>query len=133
MRTPTVLTAAALGLLTLVGPAAGAVPFDSGSATPTAPVVEIGDYCGGTYAPTVTTGRTAEGLTAYCVGVRYTDAYVWSLTPDMVPVDPNVQIRPGDSCLDEGLYWTAHDGRAIVCERTRNGRMAGNLVWMYAT
>ncbi|MBF6262438.1 hypothetical protein IU443_12815 [Nocardia farcinica] len=131
MRTATLLTTA-LGLLTLATAASTALPLDTGSATPTGPVVRIGDYCGGTQAPTATIGRTADGMTAYCVRVRYTDAYVWSLTPDLVPVDPNVPIGPGDPCLDEGQHWVAYDGRAIVCERTKNGRMAGNLVWMYA-
>jgi hypothetical protein len=67
----------------------------------------------------------------YCVQVSHTDAYVWSLTQDMLPVDPHSRVSPGVPCLDEGARWTDPDGRPIVCEKTRNGRMAGDLVWMF--
>lgn len=94
--------------------------------------MQYGDYCGSTYSPEVTIGHTTDGRTAYCVQVSHTDAFVWSPTPDPLPVDPHHAVRPGDDCLDEGARWVDPDGRPIVCSPTVNGRNAGNLVWMFA-
>ncbi|TLF96808.1 hypothetical protein FEK35_27335 [Nocardia cyriacigeorgica] len=132
MRLPSILAVAAIGSA-LASPIAGAFPFDTGSASPAAPVgptVQYGDYCGGTTAPDVTVGHTADGQPAHCVRVLHTDAYVWSPTPDPLPVDPHFPVRPGDDCLDEGARWVDSEGRAIICQPTVNGRNAGNLVWM---
>ncbi|MGA6208067.1 hypothetical protein ACPESR_25270 [Nocardia testacea] len=137
MRLPSVFVAVAAAGLVL-SPVAQAFPLGSGSAgapapapEPAGPVVTFGDYCASTYAPAVTTARTADGQTAYCVQVSHTDAYVWWPTPDKIPVDPHNSVRPGDSCLDEGAQWVAPDRRPIVCEKTKNGRMRGDLRWMY--
>lgn len=134
MRLPSILAVAAI-TVALASPIAGAFPFDTGSANPAppapaGPTVQYGDYCGGTRAPDVTVGHTADGQPAHCVRVLHTDAYVWSPTPDPLPVDPHFPVRPGDDCLDEGARWVDSEGRAIICQPTVNGRNAGNLVWM---
>lgn len=135
MRLPSIAAVVVAAGLAL-SPGAQAFPLGSGSAgapapEPAGPVVTFGDYCASTYAPTVTTGRTADGRTAYCVQVSHTDAYVWWPTPDKLPVDPHNSVFTGDPCLDEGAQWVAPNGRAIVCEKTKNGRKRGDLRWMY--
>jgi hypothetical protein len=134
MRLASIFATAIAGMIA-VSPTASAVPFGSGSAAPTSPAsptVTIGNYCGSTTAPSLTTAQTADGRTAYCVQVSHTDAHVWSLTPDPLPVDPHNRVSPGAPCLDEGARWTDPDGLPIACEKTRNGRLAGDLVWMFA-
>lgn len=133
VRLASILVATVSATIAL-SPVASAFPFGSGSASvaPSGQIVTIGNYCGSTVAPSATNAETVDGHIAYCVQVSHTDAYVWSLTPEPLPVDPHSRISPGDSCLDEGARWSDPDGRPIVCERTRNGRLAGDLVWMFA-
>ncbi|WP_216915550.1 hypothetical protein [Nocardia noduli] len=115
-----------------VAPVAAALPSGSGAQQPTEPTVRIGDYCGSTYSPSTRTARTADGRLVYCVQVSHTDAFVWWPTPQTIPVDPHNAVSPGHPCLDEGARWSDPNGREILCEKTRNGRAAGNLVWMFA-
>lgn len=106
---------------------ATAAPFDSGSAGPATPpaTVRLGDYCELNTPP----ARTADGRTAYCAQVVATDAGIWSTSTDMLHVDPHHPPRLGDSCLEEGVHVTSRDGEEIVCSKTENGRLRGNLLW----
>lgn len=118
----------------LSAPAAGAVTLAeliaSGStapqpAPPARPVVTLGDYCESFSEPAV----TADGRTAYCVRVQFTDAYVWSETPDLLATDPHFPVSPGQSCLDPDAVTVGTERRTLYCNPTQNGRNRGNLVW----
>ncbi|MFF0284506.1 hypothetical protein ACFYSW_29975 [Rhodococcus aetherivorans] len=115
-------------------PVAGAVsPIEwiaSGSATPQAvqparPTVTLGDYCQAQSEPAM----TADGKTAYCARVQYTDAYVWSATPDLVATDPHFPVDPGDTCLNPDAVTTGTGERTMYCNPTQSGRQHGTLVW----
>ncbi|MEU3014962.1 hypothetical protein [Nocardia asteroides] len=107
---------------------AEALPRPGGGAEP-APVsqgeVRLGAYCESGEGP----ARSADGGVAYCVQVKYTDAFVWSSTPEKVATDPHFPPSPGDSCLDADDVTVGSEGRTLYCNPTVNGRHAGNLVW----
>ncbi|MFJ1459731.1 hypothetical protein [Nocardia sp. N2S4-5] len=131
MLTRTIRAAMLCGAVLLgASPIAAAGPFDSGSAGQPAPrpTVTLGAYCEST--TSTPAARTTDGHDAYCVQVAHTDAHVWWPAPGTIPADPNTPVRAGDSCLDEGARWFNPDGQRIVCEKTQNGRLRGDLVWM---
>ena len=47
-----------------------------------------------------TPALTTHGRTVYCSRVQFTDADVWSPTPDLVATDPHFRVEPGDAYLD---------------------------------
>jgi serine/threonine protein kinase, bacterial len=57
--------------------------------TPTAPTAVVGARCASAGA----TATTAEGSTAYCATLQYTDRYLWSLSPGEIP-NPVVTTPP---------------------------------------
>jgi serine/threonine protein kinase, bacterial len=56
---------------------------------PAAPAAAIGADC----SPAGATGVTAEGATAYCANLQYTNRYLWSMTPGQI-VNPVVTSSP---------------------------------------
>ncbi|MFD7844794.1 hypothetical protein ACFV4K_17885 [Nocardia sp. NPDC059764] len=121
--------------LLLAAPTAAAVPTASGGddgLQSGVPVVKAGDYCGNTYGAYATVGQFSDGATAYCVRVAATDAWVWSRTSQMMPVDPHNRVHVGDGCFVEGAMWTDYrSGWQIFCRKTVNGRMRGDLRWQF--
>ena len=88
--------------------------------TPAAPVVSEGAFC----TPRGATAGFADGATAYCARLQYTDASAWSRDPSLAP-NPEAeaslaQLGPqiGDSCIgaDIGRRGTDAAGTAIVCD-----------------
>ncbi len=73
--------------------------------------------------------RFDNGAVAYCVRVKYTDAYVWSSSPDELATDPHFPPSPGSSCLNAVDTTVGTEERVLYCNPTVNGRNAGNLVW----
>ncbi|MTE17460.1 hypothetical protein [Nocardia aurantiaca] len=125
-------TTAGIATLALLLGSQIASAFPTGSGADPAPAqntVAIGDYCSSTYAPEQTVAQTADGQTVYCVQVKRTDAHVWWPVDEKLPVDPHFAVMPGDDCLGEGEQWIDQQGRPIHCNKTQNGRLAGNLVW----
>jgi hypothetical protein len=93
------LVGTALFAATTLG-AASAQPIpgvDSGSAGPAAPppLVNLNAYCQDHGA----VGRLSSGRTVYCTRVAKTDAWVWSFSPDLMPIDPNARSYSCDSSL----------------------------------
>lgn len=88
-------------------------------------MVILGDYCEAFSEPAV----TSEGRAAYCVRVQFTDAYVWSGTPDLLATDPHFPVSPGNACLDPNAVTVGTEQRTLYCNPTQNGRNRGNLVW----
>ncbi|TWH41271.1 hypothetical protein L612_005200000050 [Rhodococcus rhodochrous J38] len=91
----------------------------------TGPIVVLGDYCQAHSEP----ARTADGRTAYCVRVQFTDAYVWSDRNELQATDPHFPVSPGDVCLDANAVTIGTGQRTMYCNPTQNGRNRGNLVW----
>ncbi|BDT86924.1 hypothetical protein IU485_00375 [Nocardia cyriacigeorgica] len=97
------LTGAVFGAVALAAVSTGAVaaapPFDSGSAAPIArQQVELNDYCEEPGA----VAQLADGRTVYCTQVSQTDAYVWSLSRNLRPHDPNMRDY---TCDDSGCHY----------------------------
>jgi hypothetical protein len=85
----------AAGTTAGVGSAARVPGIDSGSAGPAAPapLVNLNDYCQDHGA----VARLHDGRTVYCTRVARTDAWVWSYSPDLMPIDPNSRPYTCDS------------------------------------
>lgn len=95
------------------------------AAPSTQPAVQLGAYCQFGDGP----ARSDDGAVAYCVRVKYTDAYVWSFSPNELATDPHTPVSPGDPCLNADDTTVGTEGRTLYCNPTVNGRNAGNLVW----
>ncbi|MGX1809708.1 hypothetical protein ACWIGI_28640 [Nocardia sp. NPDC055321] len=134
-HTPRIAALAVLALL-LGAPVAAALPTGSGGdqapSAPSRPIKNIGQYCEIGNGPTRTTAQDTNGRTLYCVQVMGTDAYVWWPVNEKIPVDPHFNVDPGDDCRGEGELWLDSQNREIVCAKTQNGRLRGNLVWQLA-
>lgn len=89
------------------------------------PIVNLGDYCRAQSEP----ARTADGRTAFCVRVQFTDAYVWSDRNELLATDPHFPVNPGNPCLDPNAVTIGTGQRTMYCNPTQNGRNRGNLVW----
>lgn len=86
---------------------------------PAAPIVGEGSYCTSRGATAV----FADGSTAYCARLQYTDASVWSSDPSLAPnpdMPANVPTGPqiGDQCIGADIGRTSVDayGNSIVCD-----------------
>ena len=83
------------------------------------PTAVVDDYCNSPGE----VGTTSDGYTAYCVRVQYTDAYVWSLSNELVPRDPNAPSAPpaviGDYCTPAGAIGISSDGSTAYCVRVQ--------------
>lgn len=91
------------------------------------PDVRFADYCS---AYKNQDGLTREGLRAYCVRVRYTDAYVWAPERRVTPQDPNMWLAySGERCPHGDAMARDERARPLFCNRVRNG--AGNIAYMY--
>ncbi|WLP92187.1 hypothetical protein [Gordonia sp. NB41Y] len=102
-------------------PATTELPVET---TPPLPIVTEGSLCASRGSIAV----FADGATAYCARLQYTDALAWSRDPDLAPnPTPPVQtpVGPsiGDTCIGADIGRTATDsnGTAIVCD---------NYVWV---
>ncbi|WP_288338191.1 hypothetical protein [uncultured Gordonia sp.] len=107
-------------------PATAAAPpstVETGTTPDAAPVVEEGVQC----SPLGATAVFADGTTAYCSRVQYTDNSVWSRNPVLAPnpappqtQTPTTTAAPtiGQSCIGADIGRTATDpnGTAIVCD-----------------
>ncbi|MEU0542865.1 hypothetical protein ABZ319_23635 [Nocardia sp. NPDC005978] len=127
--TRTIRIAATAALALLIGsPAAAALPADveQSPLEPTRQTSSIGQYCSSGSPPT----QTGDGQTVFCVQVKRTDAFVWWPVNEELPANPNVPVKIGSTCLGEGETWVSEEGRPIVCKKTPNGRLRGNLVWL---
>ncbi|MBF6498122.1 hypothetical protein IU412_17950, partial [Nocardia cyriacigeorgica] len=86
-------------LVAAVGPAAAVPGLDSGSAAAaTGPRVDLNAYCDDHGA----VGHLEDGTTVYCTQVQRTDAFVWSLSRNPIPRDPNTR---GYTCDDTGCHY----------------------------
>jgi serine/threonine protein kinase, bacterial len=92
--TPTVTSPAPIPVAPLPPPAPSTdtdtvTEIETATATPTAPAAAIGADC----SPAGATGVTAEGATAYCANLQYTNRYLWSMTPGEI-ANPVVTTSP---------------------------------------
>ena len=92
--------------------------IDSGSAGPGAPaspppVVGLNNYC----AVHGAVGLLSNGRTVYCTRVARTDAWVWSYSPDLMPIDPNRRLYTcTDACrLPDGSFVPNYQRCGILC------------------
>lgn len=97
------LAGAIFGVVALAAASAGAVTaapaVDSGSADAVASQqVNLNDYCDDHGA----VAQLADGRTVYCTRVSQTDAYVWSLSRNLRPHDPNMRDY---TCDDSGCHY----------------------------
>ena len=73
----------------------------------------IGAPCG----PAGATGATAEGATAYCANLQYTDRYLWSMTPGEIP-NPVVTTSP-----DSPPPYEEESPVRVCMQQTGHGRL----------
>ncbi|MFN3339851.1 MAG: hypothetical protein ACK40Z_09155 [Dietzia sp.] len=90
---------------------------------PAAAIVNVGVACG----PRGAVATFADGATAYCARLQYTDGAAWSRDPSLAP-NPAVEEsfrhagpEIGDQCIGADIGRTATDayGNAIVCDNYR--------------